>query len=80
MIMKKTLKKTAAMLTALLMLVQIVPALAGTYSSGIVIGGTQGYREALEIVASKGTYVLVGQELELDVNEGYHCEWKSEDE
>ncbi len=78
--MKKTLKKTAAMLTALLMLVQIVPALAGTYSSGIVIGGTQGYREMLEIVASKGTYVLVGQELELDVNEGYHCEWTSEDE
>lgn len=78
--MKKTLKKTAAMLTALLMLVQIVPALAGTYSSGIVIGGTQGYREMLEIVASKGTYVLVGQDLELDVNEGYHCEWTSEDE
>ena len=80
MIMKKTLKKTAAMLTALLMLVQIVPALAGTYSSGIVIGSTQGYREMLEIVASKGTYVLLGQDLKLDVNEGYHCEWTSEDE
>ncbi len=80
MIMKKTLKNTAAILTALLMLVQIIPALAGTYSSGVVIGGAQGYREMLEIVASKGTYVLVGQTLEMDVNEGYKPEWTSENE
>ena len=80
MTMKKTLKNTAAILTALLMLVQVIPALAGTYSSGIVVGGAQGYREMLEIVASKGTYVLVGQDLELDVNEGYNPVWTSENE
>lgn len=80
MIMKKTLKKIAAVMMAVLMIGQIIPALAGTYSSGIVVGGAQGYREILEIVASKGTYVLVGQTLELDVNEGYTPSWESADE
>lgn len=81
MIMKTTMKKTAAILTALLMLVQIIPALADTYSSGVYAGGAMGYREELEIVASKGTYVLAGQELQLDVNAGYdHIEWTSSNE
>ena len=80
MIMKKTLKKIAAVMMAVLMMGQIIPALAGTYSSGIVVGGAQGYREILEIVASKGTYVLTGQTLELDVNEGYRPSWTSADE
>ena len=78
--MKTTMKKTAACLVAILMMVQIVPALADTYSSGTIVGGMEGYREALEIVASKGTYVLVGQELELDVNQGYDPSWTSADE
>ena len=46
----------------------------------MIVGGTQGYREELEVVASKGTYVLVGQTLELDVNEGYSPKWSSGDE
>ena len=79
MMMKQTMKKTAAILAAILMLVPAIPALAATYSSGIVIGGAEGYRETMEIVGSKGTYVLVGQTLELDVNEGYDSvKWTSE--
>lgn len=77
--MKNILKKTAAILAALLMLVQMIPVTAETYSSGIVVGSMQGYRELLEIVASKGTFVLVGQTLALDVNEGYNSvKWTSE--
>ncbi len=77
--MKNILKKTAAILAVLLMLVQMIPVTAETYSSGIVVGGMQGYRELLEIVASKGTFVLVGQTLALDVNEGYDSvKWTSE--
>ena len=78
--MKNTTKKITAALVALLMMIQIIPALAGTYSSGMIVGGPQGYREELEVVAAKGTYVLVGQTLELDVNEGYTVEWTSGDE
>ena len=78
--MKNTTKKITAALVAFLMMIQIIPALAGTYSSGMIVGGPQGYREELEVVSSKGTYVLVGQTLELDVNEGYTVEWSSGDE
>ncbi len=78
--MKKTMKKTAAILTALLIMIQAVPALGGIYSSGMIVGSPEGYKEALDIVASKGTYVLLGQTLELDVNEDYQPEWKSDDE
>lgn len=76
--MKSTMKKIAASLLALLMMIQLVPAFAATYSSGMIAGTAAGYKELLEIVASKGTYVLVGQTLVLDVNEDYMPEWKSE--
>ncbi len=76
--MKSTMKKITASLLALLMMVQLVPAFAATYSSGMIAGTAAGYKELLEIVASKGTYVLVGQTLVLDVNEDYEPEWKSE--
>lgn len=75
--MKSTMKKIAASLLALLMMIQLVPALAATYSSGMIVGSAEGYKEALEIVASKGTYVLVGQTLALDVNEDYEPEWET---
>lgn len=75
--MKSTMKKIAASLLALLMMIQLVPALAATYSSGMIVGSAEGYKEALEIVASKGTYVLVGQTLVLDVNEDYEPEWET---
>lgn len=78
--MKSTMKKIAASLLALLMMIQMVPALAATYSSGMIVGSAQGFREQLAVVASKGTCVLLGQTLELDVNEDYLPTWESEDE
>lgn len=75
--MKSTMKKIAASLMALLMMIQLVPALAATYSSGMIVGSAEGYKEALAIVASKGTYVLVGQTLVLDVNEDYEPSWET---
>ena len=76
--MKNTMKKIAASFLALLIMIQLVPAFAATYSSGMIVGSTEGYKELMAIVASKGTYVLLGQTLELDVNEDYQPEWKSE--
>lgn len=78
--MKTTMKKTAAILMTILMIAQIVPAMGATYSSGMIVGSPKGYKEALDIVASKGTYVLLGQTLELDVNEDYIVDWKSDNE
>ena len=75
--MKSTMKKIAASLLALLMMIQLVPALAATYSSGMIVGSAEGYKEALAIVASKGTYVLLGQTLVLDVNEDYEPSWET---
>ena len=75
--MKSTVKKIAASLLALLMMIQMVPALAATYSSGMIVGSAEGYKEALAIVASKGTYVLLGQTLVLDVNEDYEPTWET---
>ena len=75
--MKSTMKKIVASLMALLMMIQLVPALAATYSSGMIVGSAEGYKEALAIVASKGTYVLLGQTLVLDVNEDYEPNWET---
>ena len=75
--MKKTMKKITAGLVALLMAVQLAPALGATYSSGTIVGSPEGYKEELEIVASKGTVVLMGQTLQLDVNEDYTVTWTS---
>ena len=75
--MKSTMKKIAASLLALLMMIQLVPALAATYSSGMIVGSAEGYKEALASVASKGTYVLLGQTLVLDVNEDYEPSWET---
>ncbi len=79
--MKKILKKTAAILAALLMLAQVIPAMAATTTTSQPIQGTpEGYRDEMEIVASKGAIVLVGQTLQLDVNEGYSPAWSSSDD
>ena len=75
--MKKTMKKITAGMVALLMAVQLAPALGATYSSGTIVGSPEGYKEELEIVASKGTVVLMGQTLQLDVNEDYTVTWTS---
>ena len=78
--MKSNMKKIAAILTALLLAVQIVPVFGETYSSGMIVGSSEGFKEALDIVASKGTYVLLGQTLQMDVNEDYNVTWKSGNE
>ncbi len=78
--MKRTIKKITASLLALLMMIQLVPAFAATYSSGVIAGSMVGYKELMEIVASRGTYVLLGQTLTLDVNEDYLPFWSSSDE
>ena len=81
--MNTTMKKIAASFLALLMVIQLVPALGETSYSGVISGSDLGYREKLEIVASKGTYVLVGQTLGLDVNDDYMsspAKWESSDE
>ena len=57
--MKRTVKILTASMMALLILGQAVPALGVTYSSGVIVGSPKGFREPLEIVASKGTYVLL---------------------
>jgi hypothetical protein len=75
--MKRTVKILTASMMALLILGQAVPALGATYSSGVIVGSPKGFREPLEIVASKGTYVLLGQTLQLDVNEDYIAVWSS---
>ena len=77
--MKKTIKKITAGLAAFLMVIQLVPALAVTYSSGTILGSPNGFKEELDIVASKGTYVLLGQTLVIDVNEDYEVTWSSSD-
>ena len=77
--MERTMKKATAILIALLIMIQLVPAFAITYSSGMIVGSPNGFKEPLEIVASKGTYVLMGQTLELDVNEDYIAIWSSDD-
>ena len=51
--MKSTVKKIAASLLALLMMIQMVPALAATYSSGMIVGSDEGYKEALAIVGNQ---------------------------
>ena len=78
--MKKTMKKITAIMIAMMIMIQLVPAYGVIYSSGTIVGSPDGFKEPMEIVASKGTYVLLGQTLELDVNEDYIVIWKSGDE
>ena len=74
------MKRITAIMIAVMIIIQLVPALGTTYSSGTIVGSPKGFKEPMEIVASKGTYVLLGQTLELDVNEDYIAIWKSGDE
>ena len=78
--MKTTMKKITAIMIAMMIMIQLVPAYGVIYSSGTIVGSPDGFKEPMEIVASKGTYVLLGQTLELDVNEDYIAIWKSGDE
>ena len=59
--MKNMMKKIAAILMASLMMIQIIPALGETYSSGMIVGSPEGYKEALDIIATKGRASYLGE-------------------
>ena len=80
--MKTTMKKTAAYLLALLMVFQMIPAMAESGTQ--VISGTQGpivdYREKLNINAVTST-LTVGMTVQLSTTEKYNnISWASENE
>ena len=69
--MKNGMKKMAAAVLALMMTAGMVPAMGDTYSSSVIAGYGDGYREPLEILSKNGTMVLVNQTLDLEANETY---------
>lgn len=78
--MKNGMKKMAAAVLALMMTAGMVPAMGDTYSSSVIAGYGDGYREPLEILSKNGTMVLVNQTLDLEANETYVPEWASDNE
>ena len=77
--MMKQMKKWIACAVALLMAVQMAPALAAEdqYISNVQGGTLAGFREALQIVSEGGAYLLEGEALELTTNEMYEPIWES---
>ena len=78
--MKSRMKKTAAVLLALIITAGMVPAMGDTYSSSVIAGYGDGYREPLEILSKNGTMILAGQTLDLEANETYAPDWASDNE
>lgn len=78
--MKNGMKKMAAAVLVLIITAGIVPAMGDTYSSSVIAGYGDGYREPLEILSKNGTMVLVNQTLDLEANETYVPEWASDNE
>lgn len=78
--MKNGMKKMAAAVLALMMTAGMVPAMGDTYSSSVIAGYGDGYRDPLEILSKNGTMVLVNQTLDLEANETYVPEWASDNE
>ncbi len=85
--MKIRMKKYAAILLAILMMTQVLPALAGnqaqyTFLSETVEGSDEGFRPALTISGQKdGTYLLTGQSFSLTLPDEYtDVTWKSSDD
>ena len=77
--MKTTMKKTAAYLLAMLLIFQMLPALADGTESNIVHPITQ-YRDKLDITAVTKT-LTVGMQITLTVNENYErVVWSSQNE
>ena len=78
--MKNGMKKMAAAVLVLIITAGIVPAMGDNYSSYVIAGYGDGYREPLEILSKNGTMVLVNQTLDLEANETYVPEWASDNE
>ena len=77
--MKTTMKKTAAYLLAILLVLQMLPAFAEESIISKPQGPITSFREKLEIENHSGNYLLVNQEIQLSVTEGYDVTWKSQD-
>ena len=75
--MKRGMRILTACILLMAMLFQAAPALMDQYVSSPIIGGLQGYKEALEILNTTGTYLLVGNATKLTVNEDYQVTWES---
>ncbi|MCR5565732.1 MAG: hypothetical protein K6F61_02685, partial [Clostridiales bacterium] len=70
--MKTTMKKTAAYLLALLLVIQMVPAFADTFYSGTYTQRNVTYRDAIEIMPALNIDILkVGMENQLAVSNSY---------
>ena len=78
--MKTTMKKTAAYLLALLLVIQMVPAFADTTYSGTYIQKDVTYRDAIEIIPGLDIDILkVGMENQLTVSSDYrNIVWESD--
>ena len=78
--MKTTMKKTVAYLLALLLVIQMVPAFAGTTYSGVYIQRGVTYRDAIEITPGLDIDILkVGMENQLSVSSDYkNIAWESD--
>lgn len=78
--MKTTMKKTAAYLLALLLVIQMVPAFADTIYSESYTQDNVNYRDAIEITpAVKADILKVGMTNQLTVQDGYtHISWTSD--
>lgn len=80
--MKTTMKKTAAYLLALLLVLQIVPAFADITYSGIYTQKNVTFRDALEITPALDVDILkVGMQNQLSVSSDYtDIVWESDDD
>ena len=77
--MKINMKKLAAWMLALLLVFQMMPALAESEISNVLQTNSE-LREKLEISASNGSYLLINQSEQLSVPAGYTVEWNSSNE
>ncbi len=78
--MKTTMKKTAAYLLALLLVLQMVPAFADTVYSGTYTQKNVTFRDALEIISALDVDILkVGMQNQLSVSDSYKdIQWESD--
>ena len=78
--MKTTMKKVISILAAVMLLIQVAPALMEGYTSGIIEGSDSGFRDALDIVSDNGAFMLNEARMKLTANEDYQPVWTSSNE
>lgn len=77
--MKTTMKKTVAILLALLLVLQIVPVMADDTASGAIQIDPDSYREKLTITADS-PIMFVGDTMQIKATEKYDLTWSSDNE